>query len=556
MSKYKLVDYTEWDEAGRDDDEDVEVVGVMTSEERQDCAEVCYVETFEEYQRSSQACVQNGMEMYKSDCIADYNRKVLSVAADGMIYRNIESNAGLAALNTTWMNDPVVCNGVREMLNVTRVMMNLFSFCKVDVLGITQYIQLVMSKFTDILPLCCKFTSHRRHHIYSVAVYFLTTRYHEPGNYVCADIDVAVIEKIAKSATEEEVEAFRVKFPKTFCRSSNPYQMDSKDDKAEFKAFFVMLSLIAIELDSKNMEEPEDAIPFLKACMKSSYFGKTSRALAGIYFGVATNTVSYLAGTLYQRYIVHSHYTTLQVVSDVAIFVKSRRNEKTFESKVLPRIFLSKSTTGIRSLQFLSAIICFQIVSFTFVEKEDSMLASLQVAVDHCKQMNVRCGMNPVFQHYRHKVLDQFFDKATDQNKKAAQFQTSFGYTLFAKYLVHFCGQLFVAHHDGREGSKIQNQQSAKKRKAAPPAKKVEAKKPPATKRKAVAPVTAVDNKSQFVDKDSFEANVSNCHEFAIGGMITNLFLLKSILMPLFLKRCVYIFERTFCLCLFVVHII
>jgi hypothetical protein len=153
MSTFKLIDYNESSEAGStlhsdsDDDNEVEFVGVMTSpEERQDCAEVCYLETFQEYERASKACVQNGMEMYEVEYIADYNQKVLSVAADGKIYRHIESNAGLADLDATWMNDHVVINGVREMLNVTRVMMNLFSFCKVDVLGITQYIQLVMSK--------------------------------------------------------------------------------------------------------------------------------------------------------------------------------------------------------------------------------------------------------------------------------------------------------------------------------------------------------------------------------------------------------------------------
>lgn len=43
-------------------------------------------------------------------------------------------------------------------------------------------------------------------------------------------------------------------------------------------------------------------------------------------------------------------------------------------------------------------------------------------------------------------------------------------------------------------------------------------------------PVVAVEYKNQFVDWENFEAKVSNCGEFVIGGMITNRLCLLSTL--------------------------
>lgn len=105
-----------------------------------------------------------------------------------------------------------------------------------------------------------------------------------------------MIERIACSVSELEKEAFRIMISKRFVDSSNPYQMDIVDKMAEVKAFFVLVALMAIVMDSKEEKEPEDVTPFLKACMDSVYFGSSFRALGGLFFGVATNKVSSIAG--------------------------------------------------------------------------------------------------------------------------------------------------------------------------------------------------------------------------------------------------------------------
>lgn len=134
--------------------------------------------------------------------------------------------------------------------------------------------------------------SHCRLYSFCFAAYFDITRYGKDEQAFDVNIDVGVVEKIADSVSVEEVEVFRSKFSSVFCKSHNPYQMDKIDPKVEFKAFFVFLAMMSILLTSASEDVPEDAAPFLKACRNSLYFGNTTRALAGIYFGVATNDVS------------------------------------------------------------------------------------------------------------------------------------------------------------------------------------------------------------------------------------------------------------------------
>lgn len=171
-----------------------------------------------------------------------------------------------------------------------------------------------------------------------------------------------------------------------------------------------------------------------------------------------------MAGKLNRRTILFSHYTILQVISNVSIFVISRRDAKTFDDEILAKFINSKSMAGLHTLQIMSVIIYFQIIASTFVEEEKTILDSIDEYEDEFLRQGVDCFLKEVCDHYRTKVFDDFFDPNTNLNSKSTQYQDSFGYTLLAKYVLHFCGQGFEKFND-----QVQHTQTGKKRKAPPP---------------------------------------------------------------------------------------
>lgn len=255
--------------------------------------------------------------------------------------------------------------------------------------------------------------------------------------------------------------------------------MDKSDEFAEYKAFYILISLMCIDVDNVNGEEPYDMCPFLRACMHSKYFGMTTRALAAMYFGVARSEVSSIAVTMYYITTYSQFLTliTLQIISNLSICVKSTKNDKTFCNNILRFITKSSNGSGVRCLQYLSIIIFFQIIVCLFIEKEEALKITLEEYSVQCKKKKIRCDLIGSFEHYRNEVLDGFFDNNTSTEKKVKQFQTSFGYTLFVKYLIQFCGQSFTKFLDRRKASinpkkppvmKCTPEPTIKKRKAAP----------------------------------------------------------------------------------------
>lgn len=121
--------------------------------------------------------------------------------------------------------------------------------------------------------------------------YFESARYGNDDGVVHAEVDVAVMQTVAESASDEEVESFRGGFKNIFVRN-NPYVMNEKDSRLEWKAFVVFLSLSCIDLYNKYGDEAIDIVPFLKVCLNSLYFKSSTQALGLIYFGFARNAVS------------------------------------------------------------------------------------------------------------------------------------------------------------------------------------------------------------------------------------------------------------------------
>lgn len=99
------------------------------------------------------------------------------------------------------------------------------------------------------------------------------------------------MQRVAESASDAEVESFRGGFINIFVRN-NPYVLNEKDSRLEWKAFVVFLSLSCIDLYNKNGDESIDMVPYLKVCLNSSYFKSSTQALGLIYFGFARNVVS------------------------------------------------------------------------------------------------------------------------------------------------------------------------------------------------------------------------------------------------------------------------
>lgn len=154
MSNLRFVDY----DAGSEDEKKSNVLsdGVHTEMEGGPGADLlidkiqdCYEKTLAENERAAVGCITNGMEHYQLQYIADYNDAILNVAG-AEFYQRIDFIAGLELVDTKCMKSTVVLDGLREMVNVSRVLLNLYCICKVDVLGIGKYIQLVISKCKEI----------------------------------------------------------------------------------------------------------------------------------------------------------------------------------------------------------------------------------------------------------------------------------------------------------------------------------------------------------------------------------------------------------------------
>lgn len=107
---------------------------------------------------------------------------------------------------------------------------------------------------------------------------------------VDADMDVAILEKIVKSAKTEDLAAFRIWFLETFGRQ-NGYRLNNNDHSTEFKAFILVVSLTLINVEDEKGEEEKDLLPFLKTLLRKPTFSNCHNAVGTIYFGISNNPV-------------------------------------------------------------------------------------------------------------------------------------------------------------------------------------------------------------------------------------------------------------------------
>lgn len=127
------------------EEEDVEYLGVGRSVTVCELIEACYDETLSEHDSQVINWVKDGIELCNKKFITAYNRAVVDVG-DKRLYRNIDATIGLSVINENWLNTPVIREGYLEMLDVNKAMTRLLGICNVEILGITKYIQLVMSE--------------------------------------------------------------------------------------------------------------------------------------------------------------------------------------------------------------------------------------------------------------------------------------------------------------------------------------------------------------------------------------------------------------------------
>ena len=125
--------------------------------------------------------------------------------------------------------------------------------------------------------------------IFALSAYFSMVRSSQ-DLVVDADMDVAILEKIVKSAKTEDLAAFRIWFLETFGRQ-NGYRLNNNDHSTEFKAFILVVSLTLINVEDEKGKEEKDLLPFLKTLLRKPTFSNCHNAVGTIYFGISNNPV-------------------------------------------------------------------------------------------------------------------------------------------------------------------------------------------------------------------------------------------------------------------------
>lgn len=142
--------------------------------------------------------------------------------------------------------------------------------------------------------------------------------------------------------------------------------------------------------------------------------------------------------------IVCSPLSTLQNIFNVQVSVSSINNVRYFRG-FIQNLLNSSNQAGVRSLQYLSCIIVFELVCFYFFENN----TAIQDALSQLTK-NTQKNLAPVYWHYRKAALTSFFNNELAVQVRLMNFQKDFGYTLFVKFLVEFIGEFFQPLHSSK----------------------------------------------------------------------------------------------------------
>ena len=182
-----------------------------------------------------------------------------------------------------------VREGLQQMVQISITVIQFFVICEYGIFskrteGITKAIQLLMCEFW----LECAFIRMatpvlNQSFFFVFLVYFAEFR----GKQAVSVLnDVEKLKNVIKSVSNDENESFRFSFPRWFCNPWEPYSLSIFDDRAEFKAFMLVMTFTCLSLDELE--------PLIHYVIEDEYFGEAIAALAPILFGIAETDVSWM----------------------------------------------------------------------------------------------------------------------------------------------------------------------------------------------------------------------------------------------------------------------
>lgn len=136
MSKLKLIDYC----MESSEEEEIEVVGVTRTEERNNVVANSYQKTLESYVSTAAAVVKKGFELIENEAIVAFSNEVCSkfFGNDEEVLNRFEQ--------AVLQDNGFIRNALQQMAEMNFAIFNLFCILNVEFYGITRYLQHVKSE--------------------------------------------------------------------------------------------------------------------------------------------------------------------------------------------------------------------------------------------------------------------------------------------------------------------------------------------------------------------------------------------------------------------------
>ena len=124
------------------------------------------------------------------------------------------------------------------------------------------------------------------------SVYFDFCRSRQGPREVCAALDVEMIKWIVRHVSDEDNDAFRVCFLNWFQNPWEPYYLSMRDDRAELKAFMLIMAMTLLNVSYMEGNENVEFELFFKVSDDDEDFSEAIPAVIALLFGIAASEVS------------------------------------------------------------------------------------------------------------------------------------------------------------------------------------------------------------------------------------------------------------------------